>query len=76
MSMYGNKSQDIGYRAMNNTSRGGVTWMNLGNFVDTFHTDIFCSLSSQIDTLHIIQKYTKVEKYMAIFCPNCRKNYP
>jgi len=50
--------------------------VELGKLIDNFKTDIFGTLSSQLDTLKTKQRKEEENATSPIFCPRCRKKHP
>lgn len=60
---------------INKSTAGAVSREKIGNFLDTFKTDILGSLSEQIDTLKIQNKKNSKNVALSIFCPKCQKKH-
>lgn len=54
---------------------GSVTWVELGNLLENFKTNLLSTLSSQIDTLQIKKREEK-EPILSIVCSKCRNKHP
>ena len=59
----------------NRTLTEGVTWVELGNLLENFKTDILGTLTTQLDIVQAKQKQAEAKQNLAVFCPRCRKKH-
>ena len=71
---YSRSKEKIGKGVRATKSTGSITRIELGNLLEKFKTYILETISAQIDSVNIKNKFE--DEALAIFCSHCKKKHP